>query len=605
MKKIYFLLVFFSLSMYSFSVNTIVYVDQNNVAASDANVGTDPANPWLTLNPTKWTDNMTVYIANGTYTISAKITLGATNIEFIGASRSGVILESMNDATFAASTTGNTLFQLSGKTALFRSMTIKNVRDNTLKLGGAFDLLSSSSLTVKDVTFKKLISAQSSWSGGGAIMVRGATLNVDSCTFDSCQSNIGGAIMLYTSSSITDNTVNISNTNFTNNSNPYEAFFTNSHFGGAITFSGKGTLNINKCYFEGNTSKLNTSNSGYGTGGAIVVRLDAGATSSLNISNSVFYKNESDGAGSVMAIGNNGVNTSTVFNLNMSNNVLYQNKGNVYSGTTPNTLALYSTGVMYTGTFIFANNTFFQNYNADRANSPSISLESMPVSAYFINNLMNDNQVTGVTVYGLSRSAISNSATLRRFKGNVFNHLGGGLSVSDATNYPDLFESNSNSTNGNRSWISNTYQKINESLTVPSTGMPYLEVQSGGIGVNFGVDEFLVNSVNVVPAVDIRGLSRNGTTDAGAFELDGGGGITTAIEQFIGNQVNKFIYHSGSQQVMLNKAYETVQVYNVNGSCLVHIKNSSLINVSGLSNGLYIIKISDNGKTTNYKFLKQ
>jgi hypothetical protein len=332
-----------------------------------------------------------------------------------------------------------------------------------------------------------------------------------------------------------------------------------------------------------------------------MVRLDANATSSLNITNSVFYRYESDGAGSVMAIGNNGVNTSTVFNINLTNNVFYQNKGNVYSGAAANTLALNSTGVMYTGTFIFANNTFFQNNNADRPNSASIVLESMPVSAYFINNLMNDNQLTGVTVYGLSCSSVSNSATLRRFKGNIFNHLGGGLSVSDATNYPDLFESNINASNGNRSWISNSFQKVNEGFTTPGSGLPYLETQSGGMGINFGVNEFIVNEINVVPLTDIRGRTRNGITDAGAFEFEG---ITTGINQFIEQTVKPINYLSRNGELILNKTYESVQIYDLNGSCLINTCNASILKINNLTDGVYIIRTLDNGRISNQKFIR-
>lgn len=601
MKKLFITLLLFVVTLQLVAV-TNVYVATNNAAADDANTGTDPALPWKTLNSAKWTDDMVIHIANGTYTIATKIGI-VNNVTLIGESRTGVILQAMDDAAFTSATTGNTLFQLSGKTATFRSMTIKNVRDNTLKLGGAFDVLLSGNLTLTDVTLTKLITAQSTWSGGGAIMVRGGTLTVDSCTFEACQSNFGGAIMTYTNSTIVPNQVTVTNSQFINNSNPYEAFFTGSHFGGAITFSGKGVLNIDKCYFDGNKAKLNTSNTGGGTGGAVMVRLDAGATNSLNITNSVFYRNESDGAGSVLAIGNNGVNSSTVFNLNLTNNVVYQNKGNVYSGTTPNTLALYTAGAQYTGTFLIVNNTFYQNYNVDRAGAASVSLEGMPVSAYFINNLMNDNQVTGVTVYGLTCSSVTNSATLRRFKGNIFNHLGGSLSVSDATNYPDLFESNSNSTNGNRSWISNTYQKLNNTLTVPSTGLPYLETQSGGFGINFGIDEFMVNSVNVVPATDIRGKGRSGVKDAGAFELDGTD-ISTAIQNIVTEKEYLMFYDFKSKSLMFNKKTDMVQIFDLRGTCVLMENNTSAINASKLLKGIYMVCVVNDGIPKTQKFVK-
>lgn len=604
MKSIFLSIVLSLMTLSAFAVETIVYVNQNSTAASDENDGTSPASPWLTLNATKWADNMTIQIANGVYTIPERIAILNDNITMIGESRSGVILQSMDDAAFAAETTGNTLFQLSGKTVSLRTMTIKNVRNNILKLGGAFDVIAGGNLTLNDITLTNLITAQGTWEGGGAIMVRGGTLNVESCTFEACQSNFGGAIMTFTNATMSANTVNISKSRFINNLNPKLAFFTGTHYGGAINLTGEGTFNIDQCYFEGNQSKVNISNTGTATGGAIMVRLNPNVTSTLNVTNSVFYRNESDGAGSVLAIGGNGLNTSSVFNLKLSNNVFYQNKGNVYSGTAANTLALNSAGVMYTGTFIFANNTFFQNYNTDRATSASIVLQAMPVSAYFVNNLMNDNEVTGVTLYGLSCLAVTNSVTLRRFKGNIFNHIGGALSITDAVNYPDLFESNINSSNGNRSWINNGVQKIYEGLTTPSTGLPYLETLTGGIGINFGVDEFLVNLMNVVPATDILGKTRNGITDAGAFEFEGID-ITTSINQIIGKTGKPILYMSMSGELILDKTYESVKIFNLNGSCLINYSNKSSLSISDISNGVYILRTADNGIISNQKFIKK
>ena len=603
MKKLIFtfLLMFVIFQTYS---TTIVYVDINNVLANDANTGTDPTLPWKTLNPTKWADDMIVNISNGTYTITTKIGL-SYNITLIGQSLDGVIIQSLDDATYTAgSAYANTLFQTSGnKSVTFKNMTLMNVRNNVLQLGGAFDITGGSTLNLTNMILKNLAVSGSTWSGGGAIFVRGGTLNVDSCVFNGCQANFGGAIMTYTNSSISPNQVTIQHTKFLNNSNP-NTDAGSYHFGGAIVFSGKGTMSIDKCYFEANASRVNTSNGGSPSGGAIIARLDAGATSSLNITNSTFYKNESDGNASVFSIGGNGVNSSTVFNLNMTNNVIFQNKGNVYSGTAANTIGLYRCGVDYTGTFIFANNTFFQNYNDSRTYSNSISLEAMPVTAHFINNLMNDNEITGVTIYGLACTALaSNTASYRYFKGNIFNSVGGSINVNtDQTNFPDLYQSNSNSTNGNRSFITNSYQKINTSLTIPAVGVPYLDTQTGGMGVNFGVDTYMAGGTNVVPTVDIRGNARNGTSDAGAFEL--GVGITTSIKDHT-NSKQFMVYSSSDQIIKFNTQVEAIKVFSVNGTCVLNVSKSSSLNVSELNNGMYLIRVIVAGVTKSQKFIKK
>ena len=603
MKKNYFLILLCAISTSLFAVNTTVYVDQNNVLASDNNVGTDASSPWLTLNPAKWTNDMSIIIANGTYTIATKIAIPTTNVTLIGASRTGVILQAMDDATFTAGTTGNTLFQLSGKAATFSTMTIKNVRDNTLKLGGGFDIINGGSLTLTDVTLTKLITAQGGWSGGGAIMLRGGTFAADNCTFEACQSDMGGAIMTFTNSGINPNVLNITNTRFINNSNPKEAFFTTDHFGGAIVFSGKGTFNLDKCYFEGNSSRVKTDNSGTAQGGAIMVRLDPGATSNLNIKNSVFYNNQSDKHGSVLQIGSNGVDVNAVFNLNLTNNVLFQNQGGMVSGNWGLTLNLNKNNVNFQGLYVIANNTFYKNDITTLSQKYSVYVDGMPFGVYFINNLMNDNEGGGNYGLGSVAPAITNSATLRRFKGNIFNGIGG-FSTADAVNYPELFESNSNGTNGNRTYVPNTWQKISTSLTVPGSGLPYLETQSGGLGNDFGVNEFLVNAVNVVPATDIRGYGRNGSTDAGAFEL-GGVNLTTFINEFNQSLDKGFTYNAVSKTLTFINAKENVQIYNLNGVRLLNINNSTMLNVSEFMNGVYVLRITDKGKISNHKFVKR
>ncbi len=605
MKKIttFLLIIFTSLSLYA--TTTIVYVNPSHVNADDTNDGTNSSAPWMTLNFSKWANNMEIHVSNGEYTVPSPNTRGLTftNLRVIGESRTGVVFQGMTDADYAANMLCKPLFQIAGGgEVLFSTLTFKNVRDNETNLGGVFDLVGKTQLNLTDITFTNINVAGSGWSGGGAIFIREGVLAVDNCLFDGCKSSKGGAIMAFTNSSMDPNAITITNTKFINNSNPNNGFFANDHFGGAIVFSGKGTMTIDKCYFEGNSSRVNLSNTS-GSGGCIEVRIDGGATSTLNVSNSVFYANESDAAASVFSISSNGATASSVFNTNFSNNIFFQNKGSIVNKTNYNTFNLSNTGGSnYTGTFVFANNTFFQNYNALQEQYSTIVLDVMPVDVHFVNNLINDDE-SGKQTYGFVCYSSANIVGKRHFKGNIFNVLGGSINVNgDQINFPDLYQSNSNSSNGNRSWISNADQKINTSLTT-TNDQSYLAVNEGGMGINFGFDEYLVGSVNIVPATDILGKTRVGKTDSGAFEY--GNDTPTKLENIVEHYKSKIWYNTNSAALHFEVPASNLSLFDINGKIVLRATYvDSKIELQRLPQGTYFVKALQEGIYQTYKFIK-
>ncbi|MFV0469349.1 MAG: T9SS type A sorting domain-containing protein [Dysgonomonas sp.] len=604
MKRLLYLVLLITISTSVLHAATIVYVDPNNASASDSNAGTDSSQPWATLNVGMWVDGMEIHLADATYLISSRIVLNKS-VSLVGNNRDNVILQTMTDAEYILSTASFSMFQVVSNVS-FSNMTIKNALvTSSDQFGGAFDVVSSVTLTLRNVSFTNLGTFASSWGGGGAIMVRGGSVVADNCSFINCQSNLGGAIMFFSNSGSVPYAAGIlTNCQFINNSNPATLIGTDeTRAGGAIATSGKVQVNLSECYFEGNSSRSANGTSG-GQGGAIIVRLGSTQTD-IVIENSVFYKNESDGAGSVLSTASYGLATSSVFNLSMRNNVLFQNKGNVrLTSDLTNTIGIYNHGVDYAGTILFVNNTLFQNYNAARANSKSVFLQSQPVYAYFVNNIMNDDEA-GVSTYGLVCYDPSSPSTMRRFQGNIFNQLGGGFDVNnDNVKYPELYLSTSSNTE-NRSWISNTYQKVNTSLTVPTLGVPYLEILTGSMAANFSgsVSSYLVKGLNVVPDSDIRGANvSDGHKDAGAYEFSG---ITTGIEPVKDNNMSEIYYLHEKQSLIINHSSAcNTSVFDINGRCLFRSVQEKTLDISALPKGVYIVKVESSDRVMNKKIFK-
>lgn len=596
------------------------YVNPSHPNASDSNWGDDPEHPWATLNISSWIDDCTIMVSNGTYDMTV---MGVTrailgkNIEVIGESKTGVIIQGESDMDFNFGYNTHRFFKiLTGANVTFQNATIKNlIFDGTLNMeentthtyGGAFEVEANATLNLKHVDVKNVKVYGGTVNSWGAGIMNNGTVNVDSCSFTNCYSTQGGAMYLASGS-----TSNITNTTFKGNGNPSGTEYDTYRFGGAFVLSLDPTVNIDKCYFESNFS-LGTN----AAGGVFMLRWGTDKVMNLSVTNSVFYDNKTAGAGAVLSTqAESSSSAATEMNINFTNCVFLKNQGCLQTTAYNNTISLpLNNSYQGTGNFVFINNTLFKNYNSgstgQTTNARSIALGDNYMKYYLINNLMNDNEdelgnpVTGI--YGLVLEGGYDVAPTRLTtmvaKGNVLNATGGAFS---SVNFPDLSIEmcpECKNQTGQRLMRS----QLQTDLVVPSEGLPYIPFTSSqdsvSVALNNGVNEYLLNGINIVPSADINGTGIDSDIkDAGAWEMIADGSSIHANSN-LSNVIYPTIF---SDFLYINTAVESVAIYNVSGRCIYQQKNpNSIISTTSLQPGLYIVKITTEGKDIIQKIIKK
>lgn len=589
---------------------TVFYVNPSHPSANDANWGDTPENPWLTLKISSWSENDTIMVANGVYTLTEK---GYVNkkVTVIGQSKSGVIIQGEDDMSFNFNMTTCRFFSVgTAVEATFKNMTLKNLlydwhngeQDATATYGGVFEITSTSILNLKNVDIKNIkIYGNGGNAWGAAIMNRG-TVNADSCAFENCYATQGGA-MYVTSGAV----ANLSNCKFAGNGNPLISDYDTYRFGGAICLTGSATFNADRCYFDNNFTEKN------GNGGAIMIRYEGDKITTLNVTNSTFSNNKSAYAGSVLFCGANTAATATTeLNITFKNCVFYKNAGNLITQQYNNTISLPAkANYVGTGRFIFVNNSLFGNYNSAITNTRSVSLGDTRMKYYIINNLMNDNEVEagvpqagtyGMVLEGTYNVAPTNITTMVLL-GNVFNATGGALG---SINFPDLDATlHPESKNSTGQKLIRTQQQTTLKVSANRVA-PYLDFTSSNdsvsVALNHGINEYMLDDVNIVPQTDILG---NGiadlTRDAGAWEMSE---TNTGITKLIADKLLMFpIPFTNSLNFV--GAIEKVEIYNANGQQVLQQKNPGhVISTTELKPGLYMIKLTKQGSAFIQKAVK-
>ena len=588
---------------------TVLYVNPNHPNANDTNWGDTPDTPWATLNVANWAENDTIMVSNAVYTISQKGFI-TKKVTVIGESKADVIFQGEDDMSFNFNMTTCRFFMVSENTEVtFKNITIKNLlydwhngeQDATSTYGGVFDLSVNAILNLKNVDIKKAkIYGNGGNAWGAAIMNRG-TVNADSCLFESCYATQGGAMYMLGGS-----VSNLTNCKFIGNGNPEVVDYDTYRFGGAINIAGGTTITVDKCYFENNFTDKN------GTGGVFMIRYDADKICNLNVTNSTFNANKSGYAGSVLYCGANTAPTAlTELNIGFTNCVFYKNVG---CRTTPqynNTISLpLKANYPGKGRFVFVNNSMFGNYNPGQANTRSISFGDVNMEYYFINNLMNDNEADDQTaqtgVYGIVLEGSYNVAPVNVktlvVQGNVFNMTGGAFSSINFPNLSSVDHPEMKNQTGQR--LART--QLQTGLKLSDKGIHYLDFTSStdsvSVALNNGVNEYMLDGVNLVPQTDILGNAiSDQIRDAGAWEMQS---TNTGIYQITGN--NALLYPNPFNTVLnFSVNADKVEIFNIHGQKVYQKDYPEMsVSTSDLPMGLYLIKLIQNGNTFIAKALK-
>jgi len=580
---------------------TTFYVNASHPNASDANTGTDPNLPWLTLNTGKWTEGCSVQVSPGAYTFSAQYNF-SKNVTIEGTSRDEVLIQGMSDTDFAAGNVYSTrAFEVgTGYTVTFKNVTFKNYRlDPALNpYGGGVGRVKKNgtlifnNVAVQNVKWQKL--------DGGAIYSEG-TINFENSIFNNCLARKGGAIYARGVSTI-------KKCNFIDNStiDPFDDF----KFGAAIAVEPSTSTNttaqltIDSCYFDNNRADVPTKSKAV-AGGAIALRLGNLLTVKATIVNSTFSNNYNYSSGS--AIGTSQattINDTAIIEMDIRNCTFINNtSATVSSGTTIN---LYGDKtIKYGGKLTMVNNTFLNNNNGNTG-SKSITSDDHAIDFTFINNIFldspkaNPEDESGV---GVSISLNQSEPTKIRSvicRNNIIDKWGGSINTA---NFPEWMSATTNNQTGKY----NDVVRLNTSLTLPSgEGVPYLKLQNNSIAIDAGLDSYQVNEVEFVPEKDVRGVEKMGVhKDVGAYEYDEGpfSGFNSFINQ---NKENCCFPNPFTDKIILKQSVKSIHFFDITGKKMEIKQNLSEINTSTLQKGFYIVKVElKDGSTQTMKMQKR
>ncbi|HOV83787.1 MAG TPA: T9SS type A sorting domain-containing protein [Paludibacteraceae bacterium] len=593
------LLSFLMLMPFLLMAQVIYYVNPSHPSASNMNPGTNPELPWLNLNQVAWTDGCIVKVSAGVYTPNA-YTSNLNNITIEGTSTNDVIIQGMTDEEFNGETVFTTRpFAVNASYfATFKNVTIKNFKLDPLSQtnsGGLCRISSGGVMNLENVVIKNI-----KWHkyDGGAIYSQG-TLNFTNTIFDNCVARKGGAVF-----AAGDGLVTLKNCKFINN-NTIDDTIDDYKYGGAITLeSSMGTLFVDSCYFENNRVDVPTKSKAVG-GGAIALRIGEAYNVTAIIKNSTFNNNFNYTTGA--AIGTtqaSTIKTSANINIDIRNCTFLNNKTDSTRVSEGSTINLYGAStVLYEGKMTLVNNTFLNNTNRNPG-MKSIFSNDHAIDFTFINNIFLDAPKTKPEdEMGVGNSIVINplaeNSKIRSMvcRNNIIDKWGGSIT---GTQFPEWMSETTNNQTGKY----NDAVLLNTTLTVPITSsVPYLELKQGSRAIDAGLDSYLENSIEIIPAKDIRGMSIKGLhKDLGAFEYDGPTGI---IYSKVIEDVDMFFPNPFKQYISVKQKANTLEIYSITGKLVRSAQNQSIIYTDDLPQGFYIVKAKlDNNQEITAKLRK-
>lgn len=310
-------------------------------------------------------------------------------------------------------------------------------------------------------------------------------------------------------------------------------------------YSANGTLKVHNCSFNNNLARYGTSIYSY---------TDNNITATVEVANSLFYNNQAvDNGGNLGYAGSAGwyraYGTSSAMNVTLANNT-YANNIDTGTASSLNNFSRGTVGMGYTNgvlTANLANNIFWGNTTAGGATTRSIA--------------------------------------------QIHTTLGQNITITNST----AQDSFANIPSGG---VSNTL----------STDPSFVDAVNGDFTLNGGSSSIdSGDNVSVVGVADLLGKVRiyNTTVDRGAFEF-GSTTLGTKEEKLIKeftlypNPASEMLY------ISINTDLKKIEIFGIRGNKITEVKSKESINISSLSSGIYLVKLTTlDNKVGVSKFVKK
>ena len=457
--------------------------------------------------------------------------------------------------------------------------------------GGTSRLFTLNQPTTIDVTFKDLTFSNynTTLAGGGVLLSNnaGAAVTFDNCiiTGNSVTNNQGGGALFFA-----NGTLNIIDSSFENN--------TSSTKGGAI-FANSGTISISNTLFK--------TNSAASKGGAIYT-----VNADFAITGSTFYDNETTGAGGGSAFYVAGSGSSN----SITNCTFLQN-------TTANGNQDYGTIRTDNGNTTVTNSLFYDNKTnnntggySDWGSGPGgIQTFNTSIAQWISTNIDNKDEgagsITGIKG-GAGTPADLTSSNL------VFNATSGYVeynTVEEGTDSPIDFGSDGNDVGAWNSGLTLLIQDTTAPV-ITITGDNPATVELGTTYTDAGATADGGETVTSTGTVDTSTVGAYTITYSATDAANNTGTATRTVNVVDTtlstldpkNEMRDIVIYPNPTLTTLtindNKNYD-LKIFNTLGQVLLQINDTNTIDVRSLSDGVYLINITDGIKSLTKRFIKQ
>ena len=457
--------------------------------------------------------------------------------------------------------------------------------------GGTSRLFTLNQPTTIDVTFKDLTFSNynTTLAGGGILLSNnaGAAVTFDNCiiTGNSVTNNQGGGAIFFA-----NGTLNIIDSSFENN--------TSSTKGGAI-FANSGTITITNTLFKTNSAATK--------GGAIYT-----VNADFTITGSTFYDNETTGAGGGSAFYVEGSGSSN----SITNCTFFQN-------TTANTNLDYGTIRTDNGNTTVTNSLFYDNKTNNDAGAMSdwgagpngTQTFNTSIAQWISTNIDNQDEGTGSITgikggTGTPADLTASNLAFNTTSGYVEYHT-----VEEGTDSPVDFGSDGNDVGAWNSGLTLLIQDTTAPV-ITITGDNPATVELGTTYTDAGAAADGGETVTSTGTVDTSTVGAY-TITYSATDAANNTGTTTRTVNVVDttlstlnpkNEMRDIVIYPNPTLTTLtingNKNYD-LKIFNTLGQVLLQINDTNTIDVRSLSDGVYLINITDGIKSLTKRFIKQ
>ena len=349
--------------------------------------------------------------------------------------------------------------------------------------------------------------------------------------------------------------------------------------GGGLALDGT-NANIVGCTIRDNSSSLE------GGGAIFSPNNGAGMDSTINIEQSLIDFNSGRNGGGMFINGNPAATMTQSISVNIENSTISNNNAFATAGSSNGGGAILSRSVNSPGniTLELVHTTFYNNTHA--AGDLKSGIQFLVPNGAGANFSAYNSIIVAADDVNVKAINFANSNTTA-----VINCVLGGLNA-----VPTLV---TDVNNNNQTGRTATFAGLSGSFTDEGGTTQVLAISESSTA-----DDYCTAPTGIsIPTIDQRGFTREGTNDAGAYEVSGTLGVSD-----LKNSIVFSLYPNPAQALVFVKgvnALYSVEMFDITGKKVLNISNplNNQFNIESFKSGVYLVKLTDVNNDVSIKKL--